>query len=262
MRSSLISLAVVTVACGASRDPMPSNASGGSAVRVGPNQSLGWLALATQPAEDTVESFGPRNSEHPLVATVARGELPASVSAIGPSGTLQTFRTGAATKIPYGCDGNQLEVTAFAGPRLPPGPAWILPVSRPANWQPIALAIKTATSSPAQRSYALGPLAIDLVRTADLKGTLAITRDGRAVHTMPFERHPMEGAEPGPIDLDEGGPGIPEPIAAWALADNGPILLVLTQPGYEGMTLRPHLVEETSARAVEPMEMYLYSCAF
>ncbi len=261
MRTSLFSL-VVVMACGAPREPLPANASGESAIRIGPTDPLGWLALATATTDAKDEGFGPTNNDHPLVTTVARGELPASVSAIGPAGAMQTFITGAATEVLYGCDGNKLGVTALAGPRLTPGAAWILPPARPTSWQPTALAITTKAKSPAQHSYAIGPLALELVRTADLKGTLTIQRDGRAVHTAPFERQLMDGAEPGPIDLAEGGPGIPEPIAAWSIADNGPILLVLTQPGYEGMTLRPVLVEATSARAIEAMETYLYSCAF
>jgi len=263
MRIGLLFLAVATVACSAPRERLPANrASGGPAFRIAPDEALGWIGLSTTPTASTVESFGPRNDEHPLVTTAPRDALPATVSAIGPSGSMQPFTTGRATEIPYGCDGHTLEVTALAGRRVPPGVAWLLPPSRPANWQPRALAIETKTKTAASRSYVIGPLALQLVRTADLQGTLTIQRDGSIVDTQPFERQLMDGAEPGPIDLAEGGPGIPEPLAAWSVADGGPILVVLTQPGYEGTTLRPLLVEATSARVIESMEMYLYQCAF
>lgn len=260
MRTWWISLALL--ACGAPRESLPNNVSNNSTVRIGPNDPLGWIGIATAPADTDSSTIAPSNADHPLVTTAERAVLPAQVNAIGSSGTPQMFVTGARTQILYGCDGNQLDVTAFSGPRLPPGVAWILPPSRPASWQPTPFAITSRGAKPAQRSYTIGSLSIDLVRTGDLRGTLTILRDGRVVHTAPFERQLMDGADPSPIDLAEGGPGIPDPIAAWSIADGGPILVVMRHPGYEGMSLKPLLVDATSARPIESMQTYLYHCAF
>ena len=256
-------LVVAIVGCSAPREPLTNTVAGGSAVRIGPSDPLGWLGLAPAPAHsETAPGYAPINAEHPLVTVAAHDELPSSVTAIGTSGGLHPFTTGPRTEIRYGCEENQLDVTTLAGPRLPPGAVWLLPPARPASWQPAALAITSRTQAPAQRTYAIGPLALELTRTGDLRGALTIRRDGRVVHTATFERHLMDGADTSPIDLAQGGPGIPEPIAAWSIAEVGPILLVLTQPGYEGTTLQPLLVEATSARAIESMVTYLYACAF
>jgi len=261
MRTGWIMLAVL--ACSASREPLTNTAATGPALRIGPREPLGWLGLATAAKEgDRLPRHAPISAAHSLVSVAERDTLPASVDAIATTGGIEHFTTGPHGEVPYGCDGNALEVTTFTGPRLTAGAVWLLPPTRPPSWQPAALPILSRTSAAAQRTYAIGPLTLELARTADRRGTLTLRRDGKTIHTAPFERHLMEGAGPSPIDLAEGGPGIPEPIAAWEIAAAGPILLVLTQPGYEGTTLRPLLVEQTSARAIEAMEMYLYSCAF
>ena len=261
MRTWWITLALL--ACSAPREPLTNTATAGSSLRIGPTEPLGWLGLATATKNgDTVPRHAPVSPSHPLITLAERDALPASVAAIATTGGVEQFTTGARAKVPYGCDDHTLEVTAFTGPRLTPGVVWLLPPTRPTNWQPAPVAITSRIATPAQRTYAIGPLALDLTRTSDLRGTLTISRDGKPIHTAPFERHLMEGADTAPLSLVEGGPGIPEPVAAWAIADSGPIMLVLTQPGYEGTTLRPILVEATSARVIEAMEMYLYSCAF
>ncbi len=261
MRTWWITLAFL--ACSAPREPLTNTASTGTAIRIAPTEPLGWLGLAPAAKDGTIlPRHVPVSAAHPLVTLGERDAYPASVDAIATTGGLQKFTLGPSAEVPYGCDEHKLEVTTFTGPRLTPGAVWLLPPSRPTSWQPAPLSIASRTATAAQRTYAIGPLTLDLVRTADLRGTLTIRRDGTPIHTAPFERHLMEGADPGPLDLVEGGPGIPEPVAAWAIAEGGPILLVLTQPGYEGTTLRPVLVEASSARAIEAMEIYLYSCAF
>ena len=57
-------------------------------------------------------------------------------------------------------------------------------------------------------------------------------------------------------------PGHAEPLAVWSLSPSGPFLVVMLLPGYEGVTLQPMFVEDTSTRVLEGMEVYLYSCAF
>lgn len=256
-------LLLALLACSAAREPLTNTGASGAALRIGPTEPLGWLALATAAKDsDRVPRHAPISAEHPLVSLVERAALPASIAAIGTTGGIQQLRTGPRAEVPYGCDGHTLEVTTFTGPRLPPGAVWLLPPALPPTWHPAPQSIVSRSSAVAHRTYAIGPLTLELARTGDRRGTLTISRDGKVVHTAPFERHLMEGADAAPLDLAEGGPGIPEPIAAWAIAESGPLLLVLTQPGYEGTTLRALLVEATSARAIESMEMYLYSCAF
>jgi hypothetical protein len=55
---------------------------------------------------------------------------------------------------------------------------------------------------------------------------------------------------------------IPVPVAAWSVADGGPIVLVLEVPTYEGLQLTSLLVEADGARKLPAMSQYLYSCAF
>lgn len=262
MRTWWVPLAFL--ACSAPREPLTNTAATGTTLLIAPTEPLGWLGLATAATDsDSVPRHAPISVAHPLVTVTERDALPATVDGIATTGGVEHFTTGPRGDVPYGCDGNALEVTTFAGPRLTPGAVWLLPPTRPTSWQPTPLPILSRSSTAAQRTYAIGPLTLDLTRTTDRRGTLTLRRDGKVIHAAPFERHLMEGADTSPIDLAEGGPGIPEPVAAWAIAaSGGPIMLVLTQPGYEGTTLRPLLVEANSARAIESMEMYLYSCAF
>ncbi|MDB4963934.1 MAG: hypothetical protein JWP01_3933 [Myxococcales bacterium] len=262
MRAPLLLLAVL--GCGNGSAPVPQNVSTSSTLRVDPTQPLGWLAFATTPTrnDDDIVPAYVIASAHPLITLAPPTELPPTASVLGPTGGITPFKVGAAAKVLYGCDGNALEVTTLDGPRLTPGVAWILPPAMPPGWSPAPLPIVADASSATQRRYAIGPLTFALARTGDHTGTLTIARDARTIHTAPFERHLMEGADRAPIDLASGGPGIPEPVAAWAIAPDGPVLLTVLQPGYEGSTLSVLLVEGASARPIESLSTYLYYCAF
>jgi hypothetical protein len=261
MRTSALLLAVL--GCGAPAAPVPTNVSTASTLRIDAAQPLGWLALATTTTRtDRAPAYIVTSAEHPVITLTAKAELPPKVSVLDTRGAITPFTVGAPTKILYGCDGNQLEVTALAGPRLTPGVAWILPPAMPASWSPAPLAITSSAASATHRRYAIGPLTFDLARTGDHTGTLTIARGARTLHTAPFERHLMDGADPAAIDLASGGPGIPEPIGAWSIAPDGPTLAVVLQPGYEGVTLSALLVEAESARPLESLATYLYYCAF
>lgn len=267
MHASLIALpGLLLVACSSPRETVPSNVAEATVVRVAPTDPLGWIGLATVPARTDELAYIPVNAAHPLVVPVADHAAPAgTVSVVGMRGTPTPFTAGAKTQIRFGCEDNQLDVIPFAGPRLPPGPAWILPPNPPPTWAPAPLAITQTRATPAASQYAIGPLTLDLARTQDpLRGTLTITRDGRKVHTAPFERQLMDGAEPSmaTLDLSEYGPGIPTPVGAWAIAADGPFLLAVLQPGWEGVTLAPLLVDDAGAHPIEAMTMYLYYCAF
>ncbi len=264
---ALIAAAATLAACNARSPAPPRNTAPGTAtLEVDRSQPLGWLALATAPTQDDEAApYAPVSATYPLVATAEAAQLPATANVVGTRGGVQAFQRGAPTNLPYGCDQNQLAVTPFTGPRLPPGPAWILPPSAPPTWQVAPLALTSHEASAAHHRYTIGSLTLDLARTADTRGTLTLTRDGRTVHREDFERVTMEGADESPIDLAAGGPAIPEPAAAWSLADDaagGPVLLVLSVPGYEGSSLRALLVQATATRVLEDMSVYLYACAF
>lgn len=263
---SLLALTAIA-ACGRPPPPIVANTAEAATPTLAPAQPLGWLGFGTTAARgDDGPSYAPASAAHALVATATDPALPARVEVVPGRGAVEAFTRGERTKVPYGCDGNQLEVTAFDGPRIAPGVAWILPPGRPASWAPAPLAITSRTATAGRRGYTIGPLAVELERTAPLAGTLTIARDGGVIHRQPFDRVVMDGADDAPIDLTFGGPGVPEPAAAWALAGAGasgePILLVLLVPGYEGVSLHALVVEASAARGLDAMSQYLYACAF
>ncbi len=248
--------------CSESAPPRgPSNSGHTAAGPIKATEPLGWLGLAPSPApDDASPGFLPTDAQHPLVA-VDGTRLARSLLAIDTRGTIARFTAGAGTKIRHGCDGHELDVTPFIGPRLAPGVVWLLPPGMPASWHPTPLAIVARSTTPARRDYAIGPLVIELARTAKLRGSLVISRAGTRIHAAPIERQLMDGADDAPIDLAEGGPAIPEPVAAWSITGDA-ILVVLHEPSYEGDSLRAVLVETSSARALDDMQLYLYRCAF
>jgi len=254
-RAPILVVGLALGACSTPAPPAPRNVAAPSAtLRLAASAPLGSLALAPATTHDgwipvaTASAVAPGSS-------VPAGT---SVTAIGTGAAVQ-LTAGPATRLPYGCDNNQIDVVPLAGPRIAPGVVWLLPAG--AAWTPTALPI-TSSRTPAASQFTIGPLTLDLRRRDAVRGTLTITRAGRAIYTAPFERGAMEGADASPIDLTEDGPGIPQPVAAWALAPRGPVLVVLLQPGYEGVTLAPVLVEVDAAREVEAMSLYLYRCAF
>lgn len=272
MRPALAVL--VIAACGSPREPAPPPtalpAPAVGRITVAPTAPLGSLALAlapttpTTPVGEIAGSFLPARDVASVASlgTLAPG---ARVSVLGMAGGLVAYTAGARAMVPYGCDGNTLEVTPLAGPALPPGIAWVLPAPLPAGWAPAALAVTWTRRERGRVGLRLGDLEVELVRTAPLRGTLTIARAGRVLHRAPFERQLMDGAPPelATIDLtDVGGPGVPLPVGAWTLAPGGPVLLALVLPGFEGVTLSGLLVDEAGAAPVPALEQYLYGCAF
>ncbi len=251
MIRAALPLVLSLVACSSSPHgdpPAPHNtASPSTGFALAPSDPLGALAFVADSA--------------PAYAAVSpTADVPArtSVSAIA-NGSVITLVAAPRLKIAYGCDGNALEVTPFNGPRLPPGLVWILPPNP--RFTPAALPITAARTATAAH-FTLGPLVVDLARRDAAHGTLVITRDGRTIHTAPFERGEMAGAPVTPLDLTADVPGVPHPVAAWSLTPTGPFLLVLEEPGFEGTTFAPLLVDATGARPVDALTLYLYRCAF
>lgn len=262
MRSLLLALLAAT-ACGppaAPASPPGNRVTPGVAITIAATEPLGWLGLGLERTRDA-HPWLPASAQFGAM-TLTDDTLPPKLTVIGVSGPAQILTVGAPVSLKYGCDDNSLGVQPLTGPRLPPGPAWLLPPTAPKTWTPAALEVRSTQADLAHHSYVAGPLTFELVRTSNTSGHLQIFREGNLVHDLPFERSEMDGADPAPIDLDKGGPGVPAPIAAWSVAPAGPFLVVLLRPGYEGVTLQPLLVEASRARVLEDLTMYLYACAF
>jgi hypothetical protein len=259
MRTVLVMLA----ACGGGAAPVaPANTTqAGPRLAIARGQAMGWLGIAPVGAPAHAwQPVGPATVYLPADGTPA--EL--AVAAIDAKGTTAAIRSTGRVEIPYGCDGNQLAAQAFAGaPGLAPGAVWILPPNLPATWHPTALAIATTQATTAARRYAAGPVTIELARADATHGSVALAWRGKVVHRGAFERTYMDGADRTPIDLTDGGIGVPEPIAAWQLGgERGAVLLVLYTQSYEGLHLRVIRVDEDGGRDEDAMATYLYQCAF
>ncbi len=253
---------VVMVAC-SQRVPAsaPANvATSGTAIHVARDEPLGWIGIGTLPRPES--SWIPV-SDRIGGLTLTDDLLPPRVTVIGATGGAELLSVGDSIPLKYGCDDNSLGVRPLSGARLPPGPAWILPPTAPSSWRPAALPVRVSHKDPTLRSHIAGALVFELTRRGATHASLVITRDGKKTFESTYERAEMDGADTtAPIDLVETVPGLPEPLAVWSLAPAGPFLVVMLLPGFEGVTLQPLFVDDTSARVVEGMEVYLYSCAF
>lgn len=262
MRTRLLAIALLA-ACSQRTPPTPppgNIATLGPAIQLERDQPLGWIGLGTLRASDN--SWIPVSTQIGAL-TLTDDPLPPRVTVVPRTGAAQVLSVGNSVPLQYGCDNNQLGVRPLSGVRIAAGPAWILPPDAPPAWRPAALTLTTPQRDPTHRSHVASTLVFDLVRRDPSRVTLTIARDGMKVFDSVYERSVMDGADlSAALDLAETVPGIPEPIAAWSFAPAGPFLAVLLVPGYEGVTLQPILIEETSARLVEGMELYLYSCAF
>jgi hypothetical protein len=241
----------------------PVAAAAGPEVAIAPGQALGWIGIAPRPERD-LGDWIPAGAQAAVIPMPVEGlAAGTALSMIDRTGKVARVTAGAPEKIRYGCEDNQLEVLPFAGARSAPGPVWLLPPSAPASWKPAPLAIATPVSaSETKRRDTVGPLSLELARTDATHGSLTISRDGRALGSIAIERADMEGADPSPLDFRETEVAIPVPVAAWSLAEGGPFLLVLFERSYEGMHLRPILVEAGGIRELRELATYLYDCAF
>lgn len=263
MRAELLLL--VAAACSSQPPAVPQNvaSSAGPRVTLAPDQPLGWIGLAPRPARDA-RDWIPAGTQAVLVPLPADGLVAGTtLSAIDTADRVTRVTAGAPAKVPYGCDDHRLDVLAFTGGRSAPGAVWLLPPAAPASWSPRSLAVASPVAATEDRRRdTVGPLALELARTDGARGTLKIVLEGRTLHTLAISRGEMEGADAGPLDLRHPGVGIPAPVAAWSLAEAGPILLVLLVPSHEGLHLKPLLVEADRARELPAMASYLYRCAF
>ncbi|MDX2092514.1 MAG: hypothetical protein SFX73_31915 [Kofleriaceae bacterium] len=260
---------LVVAACSAPQPGAPPhNVAPPEGLRIPRSQSLGAFGIAPAPSGDSeLPGFIPVHAAYRLITTPAmpvRFDKP--FLAIGTRGGLSAYTPAPAATIPFGCDNNQLEVTPFVGKPLPPGVVWIMPPEGPPPaWNPEAVPVQVTRSTPERTQFTAGPVVIELARTTPTTGQLTIAHDGRTVHTLPFERSAMDGADPASmvIDLTERElQGIPSPVGAWSIVPGGPVLLALHTPGWEGSTLSGILVEDDRVRAEDALSVYLYRCAF
>lgn len=257
---------LVFAACSSQHAATPQNVAGigGTRIIIELGQHLGWIGLAPLPARDE-QSWLPVDTHAALVMLPAEDLVDRpTVSAIDTTGHVARLTPSTMqVQVPYGCDDNKLDAIVFTGDKLAPGPVWLLPPDAPASWHPKPLAIATPVeASETRRRDTVGPLALELERTDGTHGTLKIMRGGRAIHVRKIERAEMEGAPSTPLDFRQPGVAIPVPVAAWSIAEGGPILLVLQVPSYEGLSLHSILVEDSGGRELGAMETYLYRCAF
>lgn len=259
-------VAMWLVACSQQAAPPHSTTSGAAPrVAIAPDQPLGWIGIAPRARDsDDWIPVAPHAVIVPGAAETVEGLAAGmTLSAVDVAGHVAQVTAGAPTKVPYGCDNHRLAVLPFAGAPSAPGAVWLLPPAAPASWRPASLAIASPVeASETRRRDTVGPLTLELERREAARGTLAIARGTRVLHTLAIDRPEMEGADPDPLDLRRPGVAIPVPVAAWSFADGGPILVVLQVPSYEGLHLRAILVEDDRAREIDAMATYLYRCAF
>lgn len=220
----------------------------------------GWLGLAT--IDGIGAPFTPRTSaglvavpwgEH--FASVSPGTAFTGWSRGGPVGL--TF-TGVQT-LPMGCDDTPTEMALFdAEAVFPEGPVWITAdtatnlVVRPIRDQ--------GTPTPTSRSLVSDDLHLDF-SASGTEGVLTLSVETVGVQLsrgiIPFEVHPMDGAEP-TLDLTNADQVFaPWPVARYDLGAE--TLLVTRAYSWEGVRFQVWRLGDTP----EPIgSEYLYLCAF
>ena len=246
---------VVLAACGTPQPAgPPTNATPPADKLALADSELGLVALA--PGIDWIPQ-----TEAAALAPVEGIDPKATFRAIDSRGGTAELRDATIAKVKHGCDDNELELTLFRGGKLAPGAVWLVPAGT--AWTPTAIPVVRPAASAASARYAIGPVSITATRTGDATGTLAFTWRGKPVFERPIQRGDMAGAPKDAIDLDAGGPGVPQPIAAWQVGgERGSMLVVFREPSYEGEHIFGVVLDEDRGRAPDAMKLYLYRCAF
>jgi hypothetical protein len=235
--------------------------------------SLGYLAVAPVPKAADGDGFAywiPTDDSAALLMPPADAPQPKpgiEVLAVPSRGAPVKLVIGERRAVRYGCDNNTLEGFALSAPdpdaAPPPGPVWILPATPlAATWKPSGLEVAPVELAPNKRVWTVGPLRIALTVRDKSHATLAAAAGTVWVLQRELERPLMDGAEDAPIDLTQDVPGMPNVAAAFSMIPDGPILVVLAVPGYEGTTLTTFLYDGANMREVETMQHYFYACAF
>lgn len=189
-------------------------------------------------------------------AGVPRGS---TFTAFAAGGELTVTYTGISEGL-YGCDGGRSVTwaTFTAEHPLEEGIALLRPVgSPPLEWVRIEL---DGTPGPTERKWTLGSRGkARLDRTEPMKAKFSVTIPGLAPFEQVHEKHLMDGADEGPIDLTEGaGIGLPTPeLLGWSAT--GAILISHIE-SYEGFHYSVLSMDPTGAKVLG-LES-LYWCAF
>jgi len=262
MRLALLALLALAACSSTASAPPPQNSAPAPRVPA----DLGHLVIVTASARtDATPGFVPITSQVPLVDPAQQMPPNTTVSVVDARGASGTFTSNAPTKIAFGCDGNQLDVTPLAGTaKLSPGIAWALSdaAARPTANAPIVVTMDS------KAAYGFGDLSVVVERDPKKQdhGRLRFVVDDVDAGTFDFERTLMDGADPSmaKLDLREGGPAIPVALAAWSIDGSGhpPFLVAIERPSWEGTSIEGWLVEAHSVKQIEPMTTYLYQCAF
>lgn len=241
----------------------------GTAAEPSPGEDVrGWLGLATvAPSAKSEEGWSPSHPTAevvipPDVFTARRG---AWFVAVSPKGQTKITYTGQ-PPVPYGCDDNRAAFAAFdADGRFSEGAVWILPpeAASGATSVPVRPGKVMKGAGPSTRTWQVGPFELTAVRHAARRGVMTVRRGTEQVTSFPFEKVVMEGAEVGPIDLgDPDEIGVPFPRWAFRFGEDGPMVVVLAQRGYEGQTFSLLKVTAGGEVSLEEQAYLLYQCAF
>lgn len=227
--------------------------------------ALGELGIAPSAKRDQGSWLPSGPGPFMVEAALREGKGPPPTwIAIDTAGTEARLTYGDTTKVPYGCDGNQMTVSQLSGDgsKLKPGLLWLRPVESAAMAPKSVAIVNGARVTAARRDLTIGPVVVELVRTDPKLGVANFAWRGKRVHQMKIERHDMDGADNAvPMDFVEGGVAVPVAEAAWTIGDDA-VVIVLRVAGYEGTSFKTVVVNGETGRVVETMGMYLYQCAF
>lgn len=257
---------------GSQAGPSVERASAAPAQQPGPDQPAGlppshfhgvpgWLGFVVRPADKRTRGWTPAHPNASAVILDAdawseiveegtrfrlvsrEGNLPLTLSEV--------------SQIPHGCDQNKRTMAAFRTPNdLAEQLVWILPEGYAAA---AALPVIRGSSSKHQRSWTVGPLAIQVQLDGKLEGRLEVREGSALVLARPFHKPAIEGADMAPLDLTrELEIGVPYAEAAFRI---GPALtiVVLRTVTYEGVSFD---VLALRGKLEHAGAQYVYLCAF
>ncbi|MCI0487353.1 MAG: hypothetical protein L0229_12230 [Blastocatellia bacterium] len=171
----------------------------------------------------------------------------------------------------YGCEEGKTTMISFrAAQPLPEGPVWLLP--RRAGESAAAFPIQeNPVANKDQRVWSAAGASIILEKTGRYTAELRLALEGQPPRVakkiekdVEREREMLdEDEEVPPIALkneDGFSIGIPEPVGAFKLSEDGPLVIVLATYSFEGIHFEPLLVGRDEI--IEGPDIYVYICAY